>query len=69
MARNVLTSVGINPSTSGLNLAVIPEKKHLSLHTNKYFDYVNSRFAGLEGNAAAVALTLVDLQFEIQIYC
>ena len=68
-ARNVLTSVGINPSTSGLNLAVIPEKKHLSLHTNKYFDYVNSRFAGLEGNAAAVALTLVDLQFEIQIYC
>ena len=68
-ARAVLSSVGINPRTAGLNLAVIPESKHVSMHTNSYFDYINRRFDGLEGNSAAVVLTLAELQFEIQIYC
>ena len=68
-ARNVLRSVGINPYSNGLNLAVIPESKHLSLHTNEYYLYVNNRLEGLNGNTDAVVATLVDLQIEIQIYC
>ena len=68
-ARAVLSSVGIKPSTSGLNLAVIPESKHFSMHTQSYFNYINSRFNGLESNSAAVVFTLAELQFEIQIYC
>ena len=68
-AREVLMSVGIDPMTNGLNLAVIPEKKHFYLHTNNYYNYINSRLYGLNGNRTAVEWTLVELQIEIQLYC
>ena len=68
-SRNVLRSVGIDPTTNGLNLAVIPQSKHVSLHTASYYAYVNRRFYGLEGNNNAVVWTLAELQLEIQLYC
>lgn len=68
-SRKVLESVGIDPRTNGLNLAVIPQSKHASLHTNDYYNYINGRFDGLDGNEIAVVWTLVDLQIEIQLYC
>ena len=68
-ARDVLKSVGIEPRTNGLNLAVIPQRVHLSLHTTSYYLYINSRLNGLEGNRTAVEATLAELQVEIQIYC
>ena len=68
-ARNVLRSVGIDPYSNGLNLAIIPQSKHVSLHTTNYYQYVNRRLEGLNGNMDAVVATLVELQSEIQIYC
>ena len=68
-ARNVLRSVGINSYSNRLNLAVIPESKHLSLHTNEYYLYANNRLEELNGNTDADVATLVDLQIEIPIYC
>ena len=68
-ARKTLESVGIDPYTHGLNLVSVPQSKHLFLHTTKYFTYINSRFAGLEGNLNAVVWTLADLQVEIHLYC
>ena len=68
-ARKVLESVGIDPRTHGLNLAIIPEKTHRGLHTVSYYEYVNFQFAGLHNNKEAVILTLARLQIEIQLYC
>lgn len=68
-ARSVLKSVDINPAKSGLNLAVIPESKHSSMHSNSYYSYIDLRFRGLENNETAVMITLFELQIEIQIYC
>ena len=68
LAQGVLRSVDIDPATFGLSLAVIPESKHLPLHTNSYFSYINKRFEGLTDNYPAVIFTLAELQVEIQIY-
>ena len=67
-ARNVLESVGIDPYSNGLNLAIIPMRSHVSLHTHAYYNYINSRFEGLKDNTFAVVVTLAELQIEIQIY-
>ena len=68
-AREVLKSVGINPVTYGLNLAVIPEKKHYSLHTIEYYNYINRRLENLTGDRNAIMWTLAELHIEIQLYC
>lgn len=68
-ARDVLKSVGIDPYSNGLNLAIIPQSMHYSLHTANYYKYVNMRFEGLTGNREAIVWTLVALQIEIQLYC
>ena len=68
-AREVLESVGIDPLTNGLNLAIIPERVHQGLHTKSYYAYVNSAFFELDNNKDAIISTLVRLQIEILIYC
>ena len=68
-AREVLKSVGINPVTYGLNLAVIPEKKHYSLHAIEYYNYINRRLENLTGDRNAIMWTLAELHIEIQLYC
>ena len=68
-AREVLKSVGINPVTYGLILAVIPEKKHYSLHTIEYYNYINRRLENLTGDRNAIMWTLAELHIEIQLYC
>ncbi len=67
-AREVLSSVGIDPWCDALNLVIIPEKSHWSLHTKAYYEYVNDRLDGLHGNKRAIEWTLVRLRFEIIIY-
>ena len=68
-AREVLKSVDINPVTYGLNLAVIPEKKHYSLHAIEYYNYINRRLENLTGDRNAIMWTLAELHIEIQLYC
>ena len=66
-ARKVLAECGIDVWNSPCNLVFVPADKHVHLHTNVYYLYVNSRIitARRRGGRAGVIKTLRLLKLEI----
>ena len=66
-ARKVLAEYGIDVWNSPYNLVFVPADKHVHLHTNAYYLYVNSRIiiASRRGGRAGVVETLRLLKLEI----
>ena len=66
-ARKVLAEYGINVWTDNENLVAVPAEKHVHLHTNAYYSYVNSRIliASRQGGRRSVLRTLRSPKIEI----
>lgn len=65
-ARKILESVEIDPKKSPLNLITISHGLHKNMHTKKYYDYVNAKLEGLDGNRAAVEEALLEIRADIE---
>lgn len=66
-SRNILRGVGIDPKTDSLNLVVLPQSYHTSLHTTAYHKYITERLRPVAGDRAGVESTLISLKEEILI--
>ena len=64
-ARAVLQSFGIDPINDLSNKIVIPQGLHKSLHTNKYYDYVNTKILTCEQSEEAVKTALLEIKLDI----
>ncbi len=64
-ARQVLLDVGINPKTSPLNIVTIPQGLHKSIHTNNYYDYIDSKILPCRGDRVAVEQALAEIRADI----
>lgn len=66
-ARQVLVEVGINFRRDPINIVTIPQVFHKSMHTEKYYIYVNEKLQPYRGtyDYAGVANTLMQLRYEI----
>ena len=66
-ARQVLVEVGINFRRDPINIVTIPQVFHKSMHTEKYYIYVNEKLQPYRGtyDYAGVANTLIQLRYEI----
>ena len=64
-ARNVLKSFGIDPKTAPENLITIPQGLHKSIHTNKYYDYVNNKLLQCD-DRESVEVALLELRADIK---
>ena len=64
-AREVLKDNEINVVTDTHNLVVIPHRFHKSMHTNRYYEYVNKRIEPCNSKEEVYA-ALDQLSLEIQ---
>ncbi len=64
-ARKILRDVGIEPVTDPINLVILPQSYHVSLHTTAYHNYVTAILRQIAGNGAGIEATLVSLKAEI----
>ena len=64
-SRDILYSVGIDPITDPRNLIVLPHGYHKSMHTEKYYKYVESYLLPFENKGVAVTLSLTILKVQI----
>ncbi len=64
-SRQILKDVGIDPVTDPMNLVVLPQQYHASLHTTAYHNYVTERLRPVAGDRIGVEATLFLLKMEI----
>ena len=64
-SREVLDAVGINYVTDIRNLVVIPHGYHKSMHTDKYYLYVDSVILSNQDNQLTVTMALIYLKTQI----
>ena len=64
-SRKILREVGIEPVTDPINLVILPQSYHVSLHTTAYHNYVTERLRPVAGDREGVEATLASLRTEI----
>ena len=49
-----------------MNLITIPQGLHKGMHTTKYYEYVNAKLKGLQGDEDAVKEALLEIRADIE---
>ena len=65
-ARIILEDVGIDPRVAPENLITISHGLHKSMHTKRYYDYVNNKLLPCAGDRAAVEAALLEIRADIE---
>lgn len=64
-SRDILISVGIEYKRDPINLVMIPQRFYKSMHTEKYYKYVNNQLSPYRRDIKGVQTTILRLRYEI----
>lgn len=65
-ARIILEDVGIDPKIAPENLITISHGLHKSMHTKRYYEYVNNKLLPCAGDRVAVEAALLEIRADIE---